>query len=45
MHEDAPFLVRKDVLPPQRVMGVEIGSCPHTAMREDASVNIEASPS
>ncbi len=40
--EDAEFLVRKGVLPPQRVMGVETGSCPHTAIREDASVNLEA---
>ena len=40
--EDAEFLVRRDVLPPQRVMGVETGSCPHTAIREDASVNLEA---
>ena len=40
--EDAEFLVRRNVLPPQRVMGVETGSCPHTAIREDASVNLEA---
>lgn len=40
--EDAEFLVRKGVLPPQRVMGVETGSCPHSAIREDASVNLEA---
>lgn len=40
--EDAEFLVRRDVLPSQRVMGVETGSCPHTAIREDASVNLEA---
>jgi urease accessory protein len=40
--EDAEFLVRRGVLPPQRVMGVETGSCPHTAIREDASVNLEA---
>ena len=40
--EDAEFLVRRDVLPPQRVLGVETGSCPHTAIREDASVNLEA---
>ncbi len=40
--EDAEFLVRRDVLPAQRVMGVETGSCPHTAIREDASVNLEA---
>lgn len=40
--EDAEFLVRRDVLPPRRVMGVETGSCPHSAIREDASVNLEA---
>ena len=40
--EDAEFLVRRNVLSPQRVMGVETGSCPHTAIREDASVNLEA---
>lgn len=40
--EDAEFLVRRDVLPAKRVMGVETGSCPHTAIREDASVNLEA---
>ena len=40
--EDAEFLVHRDVLPAQRVMGVETGSCPHTAIREDASVNLEA---
>ena len=40
--EDAEFLVRRNVLPSQRVMGVETGSCPHTAIREDASVNLEA---
>ncbi|NQW22420.1 MAG: urease accessory protein UreG [SAR202 cluster bacterium] len=40
--EDAEFLVRREVLPAERVMGVETGSCPHTAIREDASVNLEA---
>lgn len=40
--EDADFLIRRGVLPPERVMGVETGGCPHTAIREDASVNLEA---
>ena len=40
--EDAEFLVRRGALPPERVVGVETGGCPHTAMREDASVNLEA---
>jgi len=40
--EDAEFLVRQGVLPPDRVMGVETGGCPHSAIREDASMNIEA---
>ena len=40
--EDAEFLVRKGVLPKGRVLGVETGSCPHSAIREDASVNLEA---
>jgi urease accessory protein len=40
--EDAEFLVRRGALPPERVMGVETGGCPHTAIREDASVNLEA---
>jgi urease accessory protein len=40
--EDAEFLVRRGVLPPDRVLGVETGGCPHTAIREDASVNLEA---
>jgi urease accessory protein len=40
--EDAEFLVRRGVLPSDRVMGVETGACPHTAIREDASVNLEA---
>ncbi len=40
--EDAEFLIRRGVLPPQRVLGVETGGCPHTAIREDASVNLEA---
>jgi urease accessory protein len=40
--EDAEFLTRRGVLPPARVLGVETGGCPHTAIREDASVNLEA---
>jgi urease accessory protein len=40
--EDAEFLIRRQVLPPERVLGVETGGCPHTAIREDASVNLEA---
>ena len=40
--EDAEFLVRRGALPPDRVVGVETGGCPHTAIREDASVNLEA---
>jgi urease accessory protein len=34
--------VRRQVLPPERIIGVETGGCPHTAIREDASVNLEA---
>jgi urease accessory protein len=40
--EDAEFLVRRGALTPDRVVGVETGGCPHTAIREDASVNLEA---
>lgn len=40
--EDALFLTRKQVLPEERVVGVETGGCPHTAIREDASINLQA---
>jgi urease accessory protein len=40
--EDAEFLVRSGALPEDRVLGVETGGCPHTAIREDASANLEA---
>lgn len=40
--EDAQFLVRNDALMPERIIGVETGGCPHTAIREDASINLEA---
>ena len=40
--EDAEYLVRRGALPSERVLGVETGGCPHTAIREDASVNLEA---
>jgi urease accessory protein len=40
--EDAEFLVRRGALAAERVLGVETGGCPHTAIREDASVNLEA---
>jgi urease accessory protein len=40
--EDAQFLVRNEALAPQRIVGVETGGCPHTAIREDASINLEA---
>ena len=40
--EDADFLVRNEALTPERIMGVESGGCPHTAIREDASINLEA---
>lgn len=39
---DAEFLVRSGALPAERVMGVETGGCPHTAIREDASINLAA---
>ena len=40
--EDADFLVRNQALAPERIIGVETGGCPHTAIREDASINLEA---
>lgn len=40
--EDAEFLTRRQALPPERIMGVETGGCPHTAIREDASMNLNA---
>jgi len=40
--EDAAFLVRHEALAPERIIGVETGGCPHTAIREDASINLEA---
>lgn len=40
--EDAEFLTRNSSLPKERIIGVETGGCPHTAIREDASMNLEA---
>jgi urease accessory protein len=40
--EDAEFLVRNGALPAERIVGVETGGCPHTAIREDASANLQA---
>jgi urease accessory protein len=40
--EDAEFLIRSQALPPERIRGVETGGCPHTAIREDASMNLAA---
>ena len=40
--EDAEFLLRAQVLPAERIMGVETGGCPQTAIREDASINLAA---
>lgn len=40
--EDAEFLTRNGILPAERIIGVETGGCPHTAIREDASMNQEA---
>lgn len=41
-YEDAQFLVRAQSLPAERIVGVETGGCPHTAIREDASMNLAA---
>lgn len=41
-YEDANFLVQHSVLPQERIIGVQTGGCPHTAIREDASMNLEA---
>jgi urease accessory protein len=38
--EDAEFLTRSGSLPPERILGIETGGCPHTAIREDASINL-----
>ena len=40
--EDAEILLRQNALAPERIIGVETGGCPHTAIREDASMNFEA---
>ncbi|MGL4654557.1 MAG: urease accessory protein UreG [Sarcina sp.] len=40
--EDAKFMVKNSVLPEERIIGVETGGCPHTAIREDASMNFSA---
>jgi urease accessory protein len=40
--EDAEFLMRQGVLPVERIVGVETGGCPHTAVREDISMNLDA---
>jgi urease accessory protein len=40
--EDAQFLIRSQALEPERIIGVETGGCPHTAIREDASMNLTA---
>ena len=40
--EDAEFLMRAQALPEERIRGVETGGCPHTAIREDASINLAA---
>ena len=40
--EDAEYLTQNSLLPPERIIGVETGGCPHTAIREDASMNLEA---
>jgi urease accessory protein len=41
-HEDAEFLSRRKVLPLERIVGVQTGGCPHTAIRDDASANLSA---
>ncbi len=41
-HEDAEFLSRRQVLPLERIVGVQTGGCPHTAIRDDASANLSA---
>ena len=41
-YEDAQFLIRNQSLAPERIIGVETGGCPHTAIREDASMNLAA---
>ena len=38
--EDAEFLTRAGSLPPEQILGIETGGCPHTAIREDASINL-----
>ena len=40
--EDAEFLIKNSCLPKERILGVETGGCPHTAIREDCSMNLEA---
>lgn len=40
--EDAQFLIKNSALPKERIIGVETGGCPHTAIREDCSMNLEA---
>src|SRR6185436_3893924 len=40
--DDAQFLARNEALAPARILGVETGGCPHTAIREDASINLDA---
>ena len=40
--EDAEFLLRNEAMEPDRIVGVETGGCPHTAIREDASINLAA---
>ena len=40
--EDAEFLTKNSILPKERIIGLETGGCPHTAIREDASMNLEA---